>query len=259
MSLIDVGLFLFPALLTEDVQIALLDRLMHRDLSNPAHKTNMHLFHYIEYPAETSTERNQDVVGSFFGVDPDQELQPKDATIHKPITVERMLQRKLRWMTLGGQYNWTAKVYPDEQPPEFPADIAQLLRAYFPDVDPEAAIINFYSPGDTLSVHRDVSEDCDRGLISISLGCDGIFLVGNEDASRHATIRLRSGDAVLMTGKSRFAWHAVPKVLSNTCPKWLEALPAAECQTLCERWRGWMKTKRININVRQMRDRSHGE
>ena len=247
-----VGLLLFPSLLSARTQRVLLDRLLHRDLSNPKHNTNMHLFHHVTYPASATTLNNQ--ATSFFATSRDHQLLPKDAAIHRPVTVERMLQRMLRWMTLGGQYDWTAKVYPDEQHPPFPSDISQLLKAFFPNVEPEAAIVNFYTPGDTLSVHRDVSEECDQSLISVSLGCDGIFLIGNEDGSKHATIRLRSGDAVLMSGESRFAWHAIPKVLSNTCPNWLEPWPAGGNPRAYEQWRDWMKTKRININVRQMKN-----
>lgn len=192
---------------------------------------------------------------SFFAADPNTILMPKESAVHKPLSMKQALEKKLRWLTLGGQYDWTAKRYPHEAPPEFPTDIGHLLQQLFPDVDAQAAIINFYSPGDTLSVHRDVSEDCNRGLISISLGCDGVFIIGNEDGSQTTAIRLRSGDAVLMSGASRFAWHAVPRILPDTCPTWLRDWPATDGhRPEYEKWRGWMEKKRINLNVRQMTD-----
>jgi len=163
-----------------------------------------------------------------------------------------MLESKLRWVTLGGQYDWTKKVYPSEVPPEFPSDIAALMRGLFPDVTPQAAIVNFYSPGDTLSVHRDVSEDCANSLISVSIGCDALFIAGNDDGSCTSTIRLRSGDVLLMSGESRYAWHAVPKIIPDTCPSWLEDWPAVSDTGEYQIWRGWMKNKRINLNIRQM-------
>lgn len=168
-----------------------------------------------------------------------------------------MLNSKLRWMTLGGQYNWTDKVYPDETPPDFPADVATLLHRMFPDTIAEAAIVNLYSPGDTLSLHRDVSEECDAPLVSISFGCDGIFMIGNEDESSCVVLRLRSGDAVYMAGSSRFSWHAVPKILPATCPDWLQHWPgnanAADNPNQYSHWRNWMAGKRVNLNVRQMK------
>ena len=164
----------------------------------------------------------------------------------------------MRWTTLGGQYDWTAKRYPDGAPPTFPPDIKQLLESIFPPTKAEAAIVNLYSPGDTLSVHRDVAESCDTGLISISLGCDAIFIIATEDPETGdeniLTLRLRSGSAVYMSGRSRFAWHGVPQIVLDTCPDYLKDWPASGADGGYEEWRGWMAKKRINLNVRQMWD-----
>lgn len=199
-------------------------------------------------------------------------LEPRDPAIHKPLTINQFLTRKLRWVTLGGQYDWTTKQYPKERPPRFPKDVGDLVRAAFPDMQPEAAIVNVYSPGDTLSLHRDVSEASSKGLVSISLGCEAIFLAGleNEDGSKskHIAVRLRSGDAVYMSGVGRYVWHGVPRIVPNSCPMWMRAWPAETMSLLAtdrqgtsaermgkfEDWRDWMASKRINLNVRQMFD-----
>ncbi|KAI4731390.1 hypothetical protein E4T49_01026 [Aureobasidium sp. EXF-10728] len=109
---------------------------------------------------------------------------------------------KLRWATIGGQYDWTQKVYPESPPPPFPEDVAALVEGLFPSMKAQAAIVNLYTPSDTLSLHRDVSEQCDRPLVSISLGCDAIFMAGLE-GSKGLAIRLRSGDALVMSGPAR--------------------------------------------------------
>ncbi|KAK0866735.1 hypothetical protein LTR87_014886 [Friedmanniomyces endolithicus] len=204
---------------------------------------------------------------------------------HTALNVPKMLDKKLRWMTLGGQYDWTAKAYPASPPPPFPEDVKNLVEGIFP-MKAEAAIVNIYSPGDKLSVHRDVSEACAQPLVSISLGCEAIFLVALEDGPAYSTstadagsavttsikgdnsghgklrtavIRLRSGDAVLMSGEARYAWHGVPRVVANTCPDFMRSWPAAAARasvgTVEERYegyRGWMAVKRVNLNVRQM-------
>src|SRR5436190_5004462 len=191
---------------------------------------------YPKHPGASPSCRNPDsqISGSnvsqerrvsFFQDDPARILPPKDSTVHLPLTIQNFLDRKLRWITLGGQYNWTDKSYPAELPPTFPEDIVNLLGGIFPETEAQAGIVNVYSPGDTLSVHRDVSEECDMGLISISFGCDGLFMVGHSGGSGCEVIRLRSGDAVYMTGESRFSWHAVPKVIPSTCPVWLRDWP----------------------------------
>ncbi|KAK5166842.1 uncharacterized protein LTR77_007571 [Saxophila tyrrhenica] len=240
-----------------DVQLAMLEKLLLRDLCNPDHKTNVHIHHNVPYPdqrADRSTASYFDACSSSL------DFQPKDPTIHKPFNTSQYLNKKLRWMTLGGQYDWTNKVYPSGSPPPFPQDIKTLVEHLFP-MKAEAAIVNLYSPGDTLSLHRDVSEECDQPLVSISLGCDGIFIAGleGEDGNggpRVAVMRLRSGDAVLMSGESRYAWHGVPKVLEGTCPEWMKDWPGmhsgSDGSGRFAGWGGWMAGKRVNLNVRQM-------
>jgi alkylated DNA repair protein alkB homolog 1 len=234
------GLLIIPSLIPPTAQISLLSNLLHRDLINPEHLTNVHFHHKLPYSPK-----------SFFSHHPDSKLQlePLDPKTHKPISLYSFLTKKLRWVTLGGQYDWSAKVYPSEKPPPFPPDVAKLLETLFPEMRAEAAIVNFYSPGDVLSMHRDVAEESERGLVSISLGCEALFLVGIDDGEPLA-IRLRSGDAVFMSGPSRFAWHGVPRIIEGTCPEYLEHWPGGEF----EHWRGWMKDKRVNLNVRQMWD-----
>src|SRR5437667_7012174 len=94
-----------------------------------------------------------------------------------------------------------------------------------------------------MMMHRDVSEQVDRGLVSLSVGCDGLFMVapsdvggrpeqaaaeGAEARKPYVLLRLRSGDALYMTGESRYAWHGVPKVLAGTCPDFLRDWPAGD-------------------------------
>lgn len=234
--------------------------MVHRDLSNPKHQTNLHIHYHLPYPdGATDNER------SLFTLPPDQaeQFRPRDAQVHRPLSARKVMERRLHWVTLGGQYDWTNRVYPGEQPPEFPPDITGFLQALFPATLAQAAIVNFYSPGDTMMMHRDVSEETDKGLVSLSFGCDGLFMIAPSDTSmpeshpnsgdkKYLLLRLRSGDAIYMTGESRYAWHGVPKVLKETCPSYLEDWPAKDGRF--DEWRGWMKNKRVNLNVRQMRD-----
>lgn len=78
------------------------------------------------------------------------------------------------------------------------------------------------------------------------MGCDAVFVIGTDD-DRVVALRLRSGSAVYMSGASRFAWHGVPRIVGGTCAEELEGWPGGE-------WEGWMRGKRVNLNVRQMYD-----
>lgn len=286
------GLRILPSFLPIPVQETLLSKLLLRDLSNPQHLTNVHLHYNVPYP---------DTDKSFFDLPKSTTFTPKDPDVHKPLSVVEVLERKLRWMTLGGQYDWTAKKYPNGPPVQFPKDIRNLIHGIFPTVEPEAAICNTYSPGDTLSTHRDVSEEADKDLISISIGCDALFLISlspetqDDNAVSPTTvespkpqsqkqnkkkkgkeppppppplddhtliIRIRSGDAVVMGGRSRWAWHGVPKVIGETCPEELTQWPNSYARQSSDNadkidWTGWMKRKRVNLNIRQMYESSN--
>ncbi|RYP88157.1 hypothetical protein DL770_004662 [Monosporascus sp. CRB-9-2] len=240
--------------------------MIHRDLSNPTHKTNLHLNFDLPYRKGEDVEAR-----SFFSYSPEESPQftPKDPAVHKPLSIKQALQRKLSWVTLGGQYDWTNREYPDQRPPEFPHDIAGFLQTLFPDTLAQAAIVNFYTPGDTMMMHRDVSEHTDKGLVSLSFGCEALFMIApsrpagspmqnaegtttSPSGKPYLLLRLKSGDAIYMTQESRYAWHGVPKVLKDTCPDFLTDWPAEDGKY--EEWKGWMRNKRINLNVRQMND-----
>ena len=125
----------------------------------------MHLHYELPYPSDDTTAANGDTPASFFSLPPETPaaFQPKDPAVHKPLTARQVLNKRLHWVTLGGQYDWTNRVYPVSEPPRFPSDVANFLEALFPETKPQAAIVNLYSPGDTMMMHRDVSEETDRG------------------------------------------------------------------------------------------------
>ena len=244
---------------------------MHAALANSQHKTNIHVHYDIPYKAINSQGSFRSVEGesSFFNLPPTSTelFPPLNPQIRSPITVSQFLRRKLRWITLGGQYDWNEKVYHTEDPPPFPRDIENLMHSFFPGTRAEVGIVNVYTPGDTLSIHRDVSEESTKGLISISLGCDCIFVIGLEEYGtcrlKNLAIRLRSGDALYMNGPSRYAWHGVPQVIQGTCPPWLSDWPAGTATMAAdggvaankyEPWRDWMSNKRINLNMRQLKE-----
>ncbi|TFB03060.1 Alpha-ketoglutarate-dependent dioxygenase abh1 [Trichoderma ghanense] len=276
------GLLIIPSLIPPAVQTHLLNTMIHRDLSNPTHQTNLHLHYNLPYPSSSpsSSSPSPSSPSSFFSLPPSSPptFTPKDPSIHNALSISQVLHRRLHWVTLGGQYDWTNRVYPDAAPPQFPADLAGFLKALFPETLAQAAIVNFYTPGDTMMMHRDVSEEVDKGLVSLSFGCDCLFMIapspgpgqhtdtGNNDEAnegedeggkgekkKYLLLRLRSGDAIYMTQESRYAWHGVPKVMKGTCPEYLADWPAGREDGEYEEWKGWMQNKRINLNVRQMR------
>lgn len=257
---------------------------MHRDLANSHHKTNINLEYDVPYPqsSEISSSRDQPVPSFFTSRQSsvDQILVPKKKKFGsstndqdreqklKPLNMSQFLQKKLRWLTLGDQYKWSTRTYSGVDTTPFPPDIAKLIKGLFLGLKPESGVVLLYSRTDYMPVHRDVSEVCKRGLVSISLGCDGIFVLardtnegenGNSD-EKILIVRVRSGDVLEMAGETRWAWHAMPKIIPGTCPDYLKSWPAGsemgmgEREGAYEQWRGYMTGKRINLSCRQVWD-----
>ncbi|KAG9242641.1 hypothetical protein BJ878DRAFT_583715 [Calycina marina] len=260
------GLRVFPSLLPPECQVMFVDRLMHRELSNPLHMTNIHHDYNIPFPQPDSDGERP----SFFKYPQSgkhQSLTPLNPhSNHKPLNMAQFLQKKLRWLTIGDQYNWQTRSYPMVSPTLFPKDISALVTSLFENsFTPESGVVLLYSAKDYMPVHRDVSEECERGLASFSLGCDGLFIIahdkypdedeGNDEREQEmVVIRVRSGDVVQMAGPTRFSWHAMPRIIAGTYPQWLENWPvnSKNGPREYERWRGYMKGKRLNISCRQV-------
>lgn len=242
------GLQILPDFFPVAVQAELVNIVNSELIGDPQHVSNLDL-HY-QSASTLLSELFEDTNGPSV-------LFPRDKTLHTPLEKTAVRERKLRWITLGGQYNWTTKEYPTFTPgapgfPHFPPKLVPLFGAPLFDMTPEAAIVNFYAQKDTLSPHRDVAELSKADLVSVSVGCDAVFYVGSERYSEQektgrppVQVRLRSGDVLVMGGPSRTAYHGVGKVWKGTSPKELSDKVRPE-------YREWINDKRVNINVRQM-------
>lgn len=262
------GLQVISRLLPPETQVLFTSCLMHRDLADPTHKINLQADYDIRYPP-TSSSGPLRFDSSFFMRDrsaAEDVLAPKNPDKHKPLSNEQFLYTKLRWLTLGEQYDWPTRSYAKHATP-FPGDLSKLVTGLFPHIHPESGVVLMYGAKDFMPVHRDVSEQCQRALASFSVGCDGIFIMakGEDDgegdnAPRTVAIRVRSGDCVHLTGNARWAWHAMARTIPSTCPPYLADWPVgtpgstpAE-EKAFKKWKGYMGTKRINVSCRQVWD-----
>ncbi|XP_020210422.1 alpha-ketoglutarate-dependent dioxygenase alkB [Cajanus cajan] len=187
----------------------------------------------------------------------------KDASLRKCRSVSgSALLRKLRWSTLGLQFDWSKRNYevslPHNKIPDALCELAkQLAKPALPagvEFRPEGAIVNYFGLGDTLGGHLDDMEaDWSKPIVSLSLGCKAIFLLGGK--SREDTplaMFLRSGDVVLMARDARECFHGVPRIFTdkeNAEIGHLETQLTHE-DDLC--FLKYIQTSRININIRQV-------
>ena len=114
----------------------------------------------------------------------------------------------------------------------------------------------------TLSAHQDFSEkNMSAPLISISLGSSAIFLIGDVSKQTRAPrpILLRSGDIVIMSGESRLAFHAVPKILPDPHLNQYFTYEFNDTESKFfvsdQEWKDfydYIRINRINLNIRQV-------
>ena len=179
-----------------------------------------------------------------------------DTETYRPLPKANVLGR-LRWASLGFQYDWTNRRYPQAKaveddrkindcvdkgsnidetkaPPQFPPRLATIIRdivelipveANIPSctpitMEPEASIVNFFPAGTTMGGHVDDAElTYDHPVVSLSLGKTCVFLIGglSKDATVPLAMILRSGYVLVMHGKSRLRMHGVAKVFPCPC------------------------------------------
>lgn len=182
---------------------------------------------------------------------------------------------KLRWITFGYHHNWDTKVYNEKSKSAFPADLNLMCKyiskvLHYPHFKPEAAIVNYYHLDSILCGHADVSErDYEAPLFSFSFGQSAIFLLGKNMHTKPTAMFLHSGDIVVMSKESRLYIHGIPRVMPNSVEKWNEPIvedpevdvPPCFQQDIandCDKkdfwllYENYLKSSRININVRQV-------
>jgi alkylated DNA repair dioxygenase AlkB len=169
-------------------------------------------------------------------VPPAARAAPLDSLPRDAPGIERVL-RKMRWIALGYRYDWSSLSYDwGQQPQPLPActtrfadDTVSLLRQQPVGLQcgvykPQAAVVNFYQIGDSLTSHVDRSEpaagaplvmvfaslpmptfftrlrlNCPSLQVSLSLGCPAVFVFGGETRDDDTlALLLRSGDVLVM-------------------------------------------------------------
>ncbi|KAI7884931.1 hypothetical protein K492DRAFT_204403 [Lichtheimia hyalospora FSU 10163] len=187
---------------------------------------------------------------------------------HEQQVLPSDIMHKLRWITLGYQYDWTTKKYNDEAY-LIADDLSELTKAIVAAIEgigqqnewkntyssdkfkAEAGVINYYQLKDTLMGHVDQSErNMDAPLISLSFGHACIYLLGGTTRDTEPIpIHLKSGDLLIMTGQCRKAYHGVPRIIENSLPEYLSPCIKDDDWKL---YGSYMKTSRINLNIRQV-------
>ncbi|MGV0816913.1 alpha-ketoglutarate-dependent dioxygenase AlkB family protein [Martelella sp. AMO21009] len=139
----------------------------------------------------------------------------------KPMSVRMTNCGALGWVTdkqRGYRYQETHPVTGRPWPP-MPASLLNLwdtLADY--ERPPEACLVNFYDESAKMGLHQDSDEaDFNAPVLSVSLGDTCLFRVGGtQRGGKTVSLKLKSGDIVLLAGKSRLAFHGVTRTYPGT-------------------------------------------
>ncbi len=127
---------------------------------------------------------------------------------------------RLGWLSDRSGYRYSPAHPLTGRPwPALPAAVLDLWRqATGVAYEPEACLINYYGPQAKLGLHRDEDEEArEAPILSISLGDTALFRLGGPTRkSPTRSLRLSSGDAIVLEGPSRNWFHGVDRILPGT-------------------------------------------
>ena len=138
----------------------------------------------------------------------------------KPMSVRMTNCGPLGWMTDAAGYRYQP-AHPETGRPWPP--IPDILMQAWDDLaryphPPEACLINHYGADARMGLHQDRDEqDFAAPVVSLSLGDTGLFRIGGTKRSDPTqSFRLASGDAVVLAGRARLAFHGIDRILPGT-------------------------------------------
>lgn len=139
----------------------------------------------------------------------------------KPMSVRMTNCGSLGWVTdrqRGYRYQPTHPVTGAPWPP-IPASLIEIWNAVSNHpAPPQACLINFYTDDARMGLHQDRDEaDLTAPVVSLSLGDSCLFRVGETTrGGRTTSLRLESGDLVILGGEGRLAFHGVDRIYPAT-------------------------------------------
>ncbi|MFK8032688.1 MAG: alpha-ketoglutarate-dependent dioxygenase AlkB [Hyphomicrobiales bacterium] len=176
------------------------------------------LFLFSGYFDRPSQEALSDEIRSLVQVAP--LFHPKMPKTGKTFSVRMSNCGPLGWVADKDGYRYQVN-HPTTQEPWPP--MPQRLQLLWRDIAncelrPEACLINYYSPEAKMGLHQDRDEDVfGAPVISVSLGDDCRFRIGsNTRGGPTKSLKLHSGDVLVMSGQSRLAFHGVDKIYPGT-------------------------------------------
>lgn len=161
-------------------------------------------------------------------------LGGKESGFYQPV-LRSGARMSIRMMCLGKHWNAKRYLYQDRREDVDGREVQMipqvLLKAAHEiatatniSIQPDIALVNYYSAGGRLGLHQDKDERPETRaagipVVSVSLGDAADFLFGGpsrRDPIRK--IRLESGDVFVFGGPARMCYHGIARVANRTGP-----------------------------------------
>lgn len=138
----------------------------------------------------------------------------------KPFSVRMSNLGALGWVSDRNGYRYQPQHPVTGAPwPAMPEELLALWRdvAACPAL-PKACLVNFYQGTSKMGLHQDKDEQVfEAPVVSVSLGDTAVFRIGGTTRKGPTqSLKLNSGDVVVLGGEARLAYHGIDRILGGS-------------------------------------------
>lgn len=147
-------------------------------------------------------------------------FQPVMPRTGRPFSVRMTNLGELGWVSDRKGYRYQATHPVTGRPwPAIPAVLLELWQnvSGYP-LPPQACLVNYYDASARMGLHQDRDEqDFSAPVVSVSLGDTAVFRIGGLDRKASTkSIKLKSGDVIVMGGEARLCFHGIDRIVPGT-------------------------------------------
>ena len=137
----------------------------------------------------------------------------------KPMRVRMTSAGKYGWYSDRSGYRYEPRHPSGAEWPPIPERVLAIWRGLVSeDRLPDCCLVNFYDDSAKMGMHQDRDEaDFDWPVLSVSLGDEGLFRIGNTTrGGKTESLWIRSGDVVVMGGDARLTYHGIDRIRAGS-------------------------------------------
>jgi alkylated DNA repair protein (DNA oxidative demethylase) len=147
-------------------------------------------------------------------------FRPRMPRTGKPFSVRMSNCGPIGWVSDETGYRYqTTHPETGRAWPSMPPRLLEIWSRLAPDAPPpEACLINLYGADAKMGLHQDRDEqDLAAPVVSLSLGDTALFRIGGiARGGSTRSLRLQSGDAIVLGGPARLIFHGVDRIMPGS-------------------------------------------